>query len=466
MLGCKGFGFWPDEIMDGLYMTKVRDAFQIVGVGEAYYFAQRDDALAKVTPVNVMEKSVQDEKGNIIRLISPPFDKTVKWALHKKDNNFLVTLLNYDTRPAVVSIKLPALPDGDYRVIDAESQKVYVNGKGKPLAAADIRQGFLASVDKDDAVSLEITTNTPLADAGTISQSALEKELKAKPVQQDTLADKKEGNASIGEVALKTGTLGLKMEAAGNRIIIDQDKRAAVISWQIKDGANADLLAHRESGSLDEFVFFNEPAQLRYEFKLKQTDIKNGIPKAVFVCKPERVGADASSYPVENFTVEKEITLERGGTLIRTCYRVVHNSASTRETTLGFRIRHLPTLAGSLLATNQALTDLVQIRLQTPAGEENWVSSDENTILTAPGCKQVDFSQGSDKFGRKEWVVSPIIVQAPQKGSLKIIPDLKQTAGVYVWWTKNLFTIEPLSVERALKPGETFEYQSVVEYNP
>ena len=474
-LGCMGYSVYPDDALDGRYLAAIREAFGLAGAAEPYYAAERDDGAVVIRPRNVAEKEIVGEDGVSQITLSPPFHRTIRSTVHRRGGGYLVSLFNYDKlADAVLSVQAPSLPadsDPDVCVTDLETGWLYTRADGAPLGAAEVRAGFLTPVPRDEAVLLKIAPGPARPAAGTLSQADLEQivaEAEQPAGSGDGAFPEKQGDTAFltwGALAGSTApslVIGARAgpEAAAARVFVDIPERAAVTAWKPGVPPESDYLQYGPvRGRIGELVFYHEPRELSYAFDLRSLDIRGAVPEAVFACRPKPSGADPGSYSLAGLEIVKTLTLEEGGTLLRTRYEFRNVSEPPVEIPLGFRIKNIPAFSGSAgLPAKGSLCETLGITVQTPEGPVEFQPTNRSALLLPEGARPVPFVEQAAQIPVHPWVVSPIVLEARAGGKMILAPDPELTRGVYIWTNTWFFTIEFLSEERNLAPGETAAY--------
>ena len=165
----------------------------------------------------------------------------------------------------------------------------------------------------------------------------------------------------------------------------------------------------------------NHKAWLACHISLDKINITNGCPEAAFsYVVPSYDGANPRKNPLHGLKITKKISLEEGGSLVRTTYKFTNNNPLKNEMELGFRIKNIPK-PGSDLSGLKPLTKITKIIFATPSGNMDISSGAQiNNLVFAPGGEKIGFlSKTPVKSGL--WTLSPVIIQASNDRMSKTI---------------------------------------------
>ncbi|MDD5698535.1 MAG: sugar-binding protein [Victivallaceae bacterium] len=162
-LGGKGFGFWPDDVLDGKYLQNIQAAYTLAAKAEDYYSAKRNDRAILIKPAS----------RNIIF-------KSLRGTVHEKDGNFLATIINYAPSELTINLKAAVPEKQNYRVRDVETGGLFYKDKATVLATDDIRTGFMVNVPGNGIKVIEITKHNIEGSSGktpAVYQNEIKKKL-------------------------------------------------------------------------------------------------------------------------------------------------------------------------------------------------------------------------------------------------------------------------------------------------
>ena len=467
--GCMGLGFWPQDDLDGAYLTNIAEGAALVAQGEDYYFAKRDDNYANVEIATVFNREFSDGDRSV-KLSIPEFGENLQYNVHRNRADCLVSVFNYDeTRDALVRIKIPSLPDGPYRVTDLGTGEVYTDAARKSLPAATIRSGFLAKVERNGVIVLEIAAQGLGAQA--LPQTVFEKELAAMrsshgDVRALNSAQEGEAAATWGDVE-GDGTAEVKLVLPGAHAYVRVGD-AAVVGWTPSESAG-DALMHADRGFLGQVELYAPGANAAaLRFKPAALRIENGSPTAVLSATLETdvtaAGADPNArFPLDGLRIEKRIVLADGGTTLRQSWSLTNCSPVNAVMPVGFRVKNLPRLSPKG-AEGKPLPSLSTIWVETPQGRQRLTAAEKDkSFFLLPGLDDHPFRAKLKGAPARAWRRSPIVLRAGAE-ELVFEPDPDLTAGVYCWWGVSAFTIEPLTRAESLAPAKTLGYELVIRH--
>ena len=465
-LGCKGFGFWPNDVLDGKYLQEIKNAYMLVAKAEEYYFAKRNDAAVSVKPEIFFEKTIADD-GRNITLKFPDCSDALRWTVHEKDGNYLVTIINYVPNELILNLNAFSLGNNSYTARDIETDGLFYKDKNTLLGTDDIRKGFMVNVPGNSLKVIEITKDDiKVAADKTMAVYQDDMKLKLDNIKKNFPDDYnfKEAKNATSEIAwgvlIDQKVPLVKMVSGDFKIYVNASKGAEIISWNDKKNLKDNLL-FKDRGFLGDLVLSDDAkGKGGYRFILEKAFIDNGNPVAIFKYTVPREGANPQEEPLENLEVEKQITMQNQGKTINIKYVFTNKSKSKKDMLLGFRIKNF-TRTAMRPENNESLSKMSKISFWTSEGvksieEGNFETN--NTILQAdakmPGFINI-------KPQAIKWINSPIKVDVrsgDRKEHLEIIPDKNNTVGFYVWWAK-VYTIELISTEKLIKAGESFTYE-------
>ncbi|MFA7231272.1 MAG: hypothetical protein WC071_08365, partial [Victivallaceae bacterium] len=455
-LGCAGIGFWPSDAFDGDYLHKIAEAFNLVGQAENFYFSTRECKLL-AEPVNVFTQTFEDD-GQKLQVTSPDFKTTVKTLIHKKDNAYIITALNYNRISAcLLRLAIPDIKDGHFQVQDIGTGKYFANrNDGSGLTGTQIRAGFLAEIPPGDVLLLQVTPGkTQVSAAQTVSQSGLEEKLASakKQLAQTTRFESIAKNSALVSWSVLSGenrAPKLKLQLDKFKIYISPAQGADIVGWKDIDNTAKDYLFYQNRGFLGQFSFYDTKQRISFPFELKNIGISDaGNPFAQFTYIVSGYeGANAEINPLEGLKISKEISLCDGGKTIKTIMKLTNNSPLKTEMKIGFRIKNYPRLGGTL-AGMKTLSDIATIKYYSDSGEKN-VPPDRlgGILLLSEKDAGLNFLKGTIK--PNQWSPGPVTAEAKvdsMKETLTFDASSELTAGYLIWRTVNDYTVEMLSSE-------------------
>jgi hypothetical protein len=462
-LGAPGIGFWLHDAFTGNQLQAISDGFKLVASAEDFYFdGQRVDTEWIITPANVIKRYLPDAGGKNIEVVTPDFIKCARTLVHRKGNEYVLTLLNYSTKNTIFFRAGLPKPEGIYRVSEINGP-VYTKNNSD-FKAGDLLGGVLIEVPPGGVKVIRVTK---IQAASSISGLAQEKIYESLSNELSRITKSNFKEIRRDGVSIKEGLIKgknpipvLVLGAGGGTASVNTEEGGKVLSW--KPGpSSSDILAHKDlQGELGELIFYDTTqAKIPYRFNLENADIGNGAPHLIMTYMvPPYEGANPTPNPLEGLKLSQTVTLSSDAGTLSFKYAFTNMRTDQKPIKLGFRIRNIP-LPGGELAGDEPLTSISKIELQS-AGKAFTVKAGapENNLFLQKG-KSIEFLSGT--MAPDNWSGGVIKVLA-EKGSahksLVIEPDIAGTAGVYVWWSNKMFTIELLSNEETLIHGETREY--------
>lgn len=457
--GARGIGFWPGDNFDGKYLHAIAEGSGMIADGEEYYFGERCDRMAEIKPVNVVEMTLEDRGRKAVATV-PDFTPYLRFTVHKKDSAWLVTVFNYHpSQDLLARIALPAIPrSGAWHVFSLKDRKAY--------STANPADGFLAEVPAGTVRQFEIAEKKRKT-AGHIAPEALEKKLadfRSRNSSASRFRSLREGNCSVGWGILPEGSGPmLKLSAGSRSVYLDLNRNAAVTGCYIDD--LEDILSGEGRGVMDEFNLYRYHEPLAFE--LTDAKIVKGIPVVrLAAVVPASENADPNSTLPAGLRIEKTVSLEDGGKTIRSVYTLLNPEGSGRTMKVGFRLKNHPRL-GAAWNSGKVLSSLWRIGMNGTSGKISFQGAEraDNLILaagenTAPG--ELAGKILPDRYTGGAAELSASFNGQNAKIGFELLPDA-ECAGFLIWWSNSAAsTLEPLTREKMLKPGERRTVASLI----
>lgn len=480
-LGCKGFGFWPFDFFDGRYLEPVSRAFASVSKAEDYYFSDEKVSDLSAGAVNIYSQEFTDE-GRKITATFPDFAETLKIHFNQKGTARLVTLINYNKKfAAIAKIQMSSADDVEYNMTELDSGKIHSSEKGKStISGKALKEGVLTEIPAGSYKVVELSPR--IAATGiknqeeVILQETLRTKLTAESARIASLCQFSEKKSADGKASISWGDPDknkvpeLKLSNGINCAYVSTDKAGGIISWREKSASvSDDFIADKNySGIIGNIVFYDDKnAANRNNYSIKTMEIdKNNCPLVTLFHKiePEQsANAESTeSAPIDGVEITKDVRLEKDGSVLTVKFSIKNASLSGKAIKTGFRIKNYP-FTGSALSGNEPPVKISTVST-TVNGTEQVVSGNfkTNNIFLAAGNSSLGFA-GQIDTKPIDWTVSPVKITATEgnhKRILSITPDMKNTAGFYVWWSPTSgFTIELLSREFTIPFGDTITYE-------
>lgn len=482
VLGCKGIGFWPYDILDGAYLTAINDAYASIGKAEKYYTEGTPDEKPGISPANVNSK-VFDDEGKKISAVFPDFAKTLKTHMHRKDGNCLATMINYNQSwNAIARITPDKLPPGNYEVRELDSGKIHISKDGKKSFSSEelIKDGVLAEVPSGGYKLIEIRKES--SDSGkdngqenTISQKQLAQKLSSETERISATCRFLEKQDQARQLAIGWGDPDennipeLKISSTQKSVYIAPEKGAGISFWrERKSGSDDDYVTSRQNNGLlgNPILYGDRLGTGEYPFLLQKADIPdNGSPYVEFISKYNGgQNANPEADPLRGAEITKGIYFENDGADLRIVFTIKNMSPAGKTMKTGLRIKNM-SFAGACLSGEKPPVQITKIKT-SQNGKQNVISENlnSNNIFLLEGNGNLDFARDLN-VKAQPWELSDIIIKAESDGHqriLSITPDSKNTAGFYMWWSKNSgFTVELLSKDFEIPYGQeaTYEYK-------
>ena len=474
-LGAVGIGFWPEDYLDGAYLANIAAGTGMVAQAESYYFGTRDDTLAEVKVEPVFEKTI-DDGGKKSTLVIPSLGEKIQATVHAAGQGRLVTVFNYDeANDAILQVRVPGLPAGAYWVRDLESDRVYLDADRKPLTAEALAAGFLSKVNASDVVVIEVSQNHDIEKG--IAQAEFQKEIdaaRAKLGGPAAFAGATQGEATAdwGDVD-GNGVPEVRLELPLAKAYVDLAQGANVTGWVVK-ATGEDLLAQgKDRGLLGELVPYDLKGAVWAAWTLTKLEVRDGCPVAVLASRLQTNVAAAGADPqggstMDGLDVEKTVTLLDGGNALTVAFALTNSSPRPLTMPAGFRVKNYPRL-GAAVAQGKPLPAISRVRIQAANGarEITTAAPVNSTVFLPPDVREHPFLKVLADAKVESWTPGPVVIEAgagAETRRLTIEPDTKATVGLYSWCSTASFTVELLSADLALPPGQTATYEQTIRF--
>lgn len=338
-LGAQGFIIYPSDILDGRSLVCLAESFAAIKEAEEVYFQGKDSSsLLKVTPVNTVDAKIEDEKGNPVSIRMPNVLPGLRWKLHRKDDSYVATLLNYSGRELFLRIAIPSFAGkGPVVVRDA-----YANEQFTGLSVDNIRQGFLVRIPIDGVRVLCIGGSASVMGAA-VTQEELARMLEVSRKQLEEFRTvyqpRQEGPASLKWLKIRrTGKIVVKLGLAEQYVIIDPDK-AEMTAWR----NNRWHPFGGPGASLGRVRFFSLSAQGEQEYRVDGSSLKPDAASISFLHTVPKDAGFGEENPLAGLQVRKTFRLLPGnhkhGTL-EIVTEMINPTPSPK--TVGFRFSNVP----------------------------------------------------------------------------------------------------------------------------
>ena len=406
--GGKGMGFWPHDAFTAEYFQAIAEGFGMVAEAEEFYAkGKRAEKEFRVTPVNVMVKTVKAQNGKSVKLFFPDFPSVLRTVVHAYKNEVLFTLFNYHEK---------------------ESMILELKGRGKTLyvnvPANGVRVVRLS--EKQDPAVLKAL-----------------KDFKAKS-SSARLQEMKKGSASLLWSATESGSPCFRMQNGRISAAVDVMKDGRIIS--LRSGSGSELL----SGGFLGWLMFYDPQQQEVVSSIHSMTIRNGVPELTL---KGVVGPYAGANPVPNPLLDMEIYRKYSLKDNKLHMEFTFKNPTKKAMKIGFRLNNYP-FPGKRFGAERVDCTLLS------GGKRVKASSGKNTFA---------YKGAVTPFTKKNvtlWDGGEIRSEA-KKGSMEdtlVIKSSSNFCGVMCWFGHLYNTVELLSPYVTVPAGKkvSFSYEVVV----
>ena len=459
-IGVKGIGFWPGDNFDGSYLHAIVNAVNLIAPNEDCYKGRECSSEVKLNSLNTTTVKIQDGrlKKNIVL---PDFAQTMRYRLHESNGNYLLTVFNYDkSLPMFLKAKMLHLQGNDWNIVCCNNTKM--------LEDKTPGTGFVFKVPAY-SVRLYKITRQKVKSAGIISKRKILNELaKFQRLNKECVSfkAKKKGKAYAGWGILKDKNVPLIKLAVGIRSVYLDPSRNAAITGCFIDSLEDILYQPKDRGMLDELNIYKNFENLKYN--IEELNIKDGVPYVVLTARvPHPDTAEPDPTAPAGICIKKRVSLENNGSLIRSTYKLTNPKNITRKIITGARIRHYPRL-GASWNTGKVLNSFwtLQINAKPKNILFRTTGNADNVVLKA-SVKTMPGGIKKQKILPERYTGGAAILCAENgrqkiKLSFEMLP-YNTTAGFMFWWGSGASTVEPLTIEKSLNPGESMNFSSTIK---
>lgn len=427
-LGCRGWGIWPDQTLSGMYFQRIRDAWSLIAQAEDFYFGgRRCDSQVKIHFKNTVEQEFPYGKNEKRKVVFPDYSADLRYTLHTKNGEYLLTVFNYhDTRTMfiepVFAGKIPA--GAVLSEIDGVNYGKYEPGRITvriPPAGVKVLKLGKEAVSAVPADSAGIRQELETDIRNTLGN------LNTEPVVRDG------ASASWRIPAGGRHPMLMLKNPAGEQILIDAyGPEKEIVFWH-------NAVNQLPAGGF--FLFDQTRIAGPYPFRLKRLDVNGGTAAAEFdyVFKTPDAGGE---FTYQNLTVAQRFAIGKPGEFTMT-YTITNPSESPMK--MGFRVRNrLCREYREITFGNQRITPG-----KMPGSLLFMRKNAETGFLAA--------------VPRQEWNGEPVTVRTKHR-TLKL--DAADFDGIYIWngAEGSGFSLEPVSRDLELAPGESRTYRITVHF--
>ena len=331
MLGGKGIGFWLNDYFDGAYIQQLVNGSRIVAAGEDFYFnGKRCDDKVVITPKNTVKQQLIDD-GEKFVLQTPDFSPYLRYTVHGKGDNLLLTIINYHPKEDVI-LEIQVKDKNKVPAALVKSSKAEEYEKGK----------YLVKIKASDAGVWLLSKNNKAIKAGNIT-TQLRK-------FNSTFSKQKLTDNKVNFGLLRPEKIAVVKLASKNRnLYVNQNNQALIVGWPLSSSALNDILyLHGSRGNLGEVALPFLKGQEKFDASLNGKDLKF----TYVVPSPEDANPEAEKYT--GIKIEKNISLVDNGNTIIIKYDIINSNASGKNLEFFGRIKNLPML-GTLIPEGKQL---------------------------------------------------------------------------------------------------------------
>ncbi len=457
-LGCPGFGFWPFDDFDARYLKAIVDGVNMIAPHENFYCGGRDaSAGAQVRPLNVAEMKIQDgARSKTIQ--TPDFLPTLRWRLHRSGDEYLLTVFNYDPdNTLIAAAEIAELKGRGYQVYEASTRRKLGGFSG---------EDFQFEVGPRQAAQFRLTPGAWAAAQGEIPRHELERKLAAARERGNEFSD--HPNRTEGKLFAGWGVLNdlnkplLKLSDNQRAIYVDLSGGGRIVGC-LTDSLSDALKDAGKRGHFDELYIYRNALPL--EFHLQALKFVDGAPEAWLTAQvPLPNTAEPDPQAPSGLRISKQVRLTKTGVVSK--YELENPAESGRDILAGARIRHWPRFAP---VAEDASARAADWQLTVPAangaslGAADFAGSD--ILLLTESSSRTPGELLLTPF-KERWSGAPVEVRSAAGHWTFGLDPAAARGGILFWWSPNQpATVEPLTVERRLKPGEKMNFTSFLSWD-
>ncbi|MCI6289234.1 MAG: hypothetical protein MR727_10985 [Lentisphaeria bacterium] len=421
-LGAKGIVIYPTASLDGAYFSKITDAFSQIVNAEDALDGKKITAQCKVAVANVVRMELADSAGKTASVVMPEYDAKIRYCIRQKGNRFAVALFNYNKDTVFLRLNIPGFTE---------------NG--------------LVKLQPDGAV---ILTELP-------EQAALEKELTAEiqTLQENLKFEKvRFGGSTVAWSALDDHAYPALL--SGRCTLTIDPKLAVPRAWACPYPTWDPMINPRkERGYLGKVYLMDHSTPLPLEFSLKKFLIDAKRPSMLLehVEKPFG-GFQMMENRFEGLHITSQWILDISGKTAVLKVTAVNRNAQGKNIPVCLKVQSFPRI-GSKFGPRFA-PGILHVDGRTVSSE-----LEANFILTRNGKKS---GMSSARIPEYPWQnPGPVSISAnpaTHQEILTVTPDSK-CAAFYTWRRDKEMTVEFLTEEIILKPGEQISYEFGFAYD-
>ncbi len=424
-VGAKGFGLWPDSLISGIYSHRIQSAYEKIAAVEEFYFkGGRSDSKVSVEVANTHTAELPGPGGKTIKVSYPDYTPHIRKTVHELKGELLVTLFNYhETLPLFINLKASGISG---RSVVSEVGGVRYDG-------ADIAKGELVKIEPNGVKIIKIGRSA--VSAKKADRKALKAELDksiANLSKSTTLRNiEKDGVSASWRIpgGSKVPALMLK-NRDGQQVLVSAFGTHEIIFWH-------NTVAQ---GTLGGFALYDQDrVKAPYPFVIKDIAVNDGKASAAFEYVFSANDADGS-FEQENLKVVQTYSIGKKNEFTMSWRLTNGGQAAMRA---GFRVKNMP-------FRNARQVTAGSVTLKPTAASAN-------RILLKEG-ESVRFLS---TIAREKWDGGAVTAISPSRKVTFLAPDF---AGVYSFTSPGTVTVEFLTGDFTLKPGESRTFSITVQF--
>jgi hypothetical protein len=275
--GANGFGLFPGNYIDGLYLQMFNQSMKLIAELEDFFNnGTRVGTLASLKPRPYVVHNI-NINNKITTITRPKWNDFFAFRVHKTDSKTLISLFNYHPKlPLFVDLNLKLSP-GKYTAFNMSSKRRILPAKDKEFWSENTLREFHAKVPSMDVAFICFrpyhTTDTALpADLCTAFNTEFEHE---KSKFDFSILNPIESNGlKVIPDVLDGGIPAVTIQSKHQQILINPEDSGAIISWQT-DGKTL-FGSHNNVGKQARFMGigrFYLPARYRRDDKAQKCKI-------------------------------------------------------------------------------------------------------------------------------------------------------------------------------------------------
>lgn len=418
-LGARGIVFYPVSGLDGRYYPVIADAVRQIAAAEPVLAGKDISARSRVRAANVIEMDLADAAGKSAKVVMPRLDDKIRWLIREKDGRFAAALFNYNDTHVFLRMDIPGFADG--RLVKLGPSDAVI------LTRLPEQKPLLAELEEELTALRRNTRFKQVKHGGsTVAWRALDG--KAYP-------------------ALITGrcTLSVEPETASPR------------AWACPFPSWDPLIFHRHTrGHLGRIFLMDNTLPIPLPFTLRKFDLDARRPSMILehVQKPFGGFQEMENRFEGLHIISKWILDFKGNKAILRC--TAENRHDKRSIPVILKIQSLPRIGNKF---GKPAPGILRIDGRIVAAQ-----TDGNFVLVKPGRRSGMYSPRRPEYAWKNPGPAVVSCQVEKYDEVLTVTPDPQTAAFYNWYGNKELTVEFLTEETVLKPGEKIAYEYIFEY--